>query len=158
MPVIFQRINEDHALQAAAIIVKAYIEPPWNEAWTLERAAARMGELSTTPGWLGVGALESGTLRGFAIGLPHTSAAGRGLYIPEIAVLPSHQRRGIGKQLLGFLEAEALSSGFSSAWLLSQNEGATAEYYKASGYNQATMLRIYSKPLSGALSQCSDDL
>lgn len=147
MPVVFQRINEDHALQAATIIVKAYSEPPWNEEWTFDRAAARMGELSTTPGWLGAGALEDGRLYGFAIGLPHTSASGRGLYIPEIAVLPSHQGRGIGKQLLKLLEAEAQNAGFSSTWLLSRSQGAAAEYYKASGYEQAAGLRVYSRSL-----------
>lgn len=145
MPVIFQRISEDQASQAATIIVQAYIEPPWNEAWTLEGATTRMGELTGTPGWMGVGALDDGKLLGFAIGLPHTSASGRGLYIPEIAVLPSHQGQGIGKRLLKLLETEAHGAGFSSAWLLSQSRGGPAEYYKASGYGQVAKLKVYSK-------------
>jgi aminoglycoside 6'-N-acetyltransferase I len=148
MPVIFQRIHEDHASQAATIIVQAYVEPPWNEKWSLEGATSRMGELSATPGWMGVGALEAGQLLGFAIGLPHTSASGKGLYIPEIAVLPSHQGRGIGKRLLKLLEAEAHDAGFSSAWLLSQSQGAAAEYYKASDYKQVGNLRVYSKSMA----------
>lgn len=147
MPAIFQRIDEDQAPQAAAIIVAAYKAPPWNEAWTLDGAMARMVELSTTPGWLGVGALADGALLGFAVGLPHTSASGKGLYIPEIAVHPDHQGKGIGKQLLHLLEAEARSAGFSGAWLLSQSRGTAAEYYKASGYRQAAGLKVYSKSI-----------
>lgn len=147
MPVIFQRINEDLAPQAATIIVAAYRDPPWHEAWTLDGAMARMAELSTTPGWLAVGALVDGALLGFAVGLPHTSASGRGLYIPEIAVHPDHQGKGMGKRLLQLLEAEARSAGFSGAWLLSQSRGAAAEYYKASGYRQVARLKVYSKPI-----------
>ncbi len=147
MPVIFQRIHEDHASQAAKIIVEAYRAPPWNEAWTLDGAMARMGELSTTPGWLGVGALSDGALLGFAVGLPHTSATGRGLYIPEIAVHPDHQGKGIGKRLLQLLEDEAREAGFSGAWLLSQSRGTAAEYYKGSGYRQVSKLKVYTKPI-----------
>lgn len=157
MPVTFQRLNEDQAPQAAAIIVDAYRDPPWNEAWTLDGAMARFVELSTTPGWLGVGAFADGTLLGFAVGLPHTSASGKGLYIPEIAVHPVHQGKRIGKRLLQVLEAEARSSGFSGAWLLSQSQGAAAEYYKASGYRQVERLKVYSKSLQQDPRSGSDD-
>lgn len=119
---IFERINENLALEAASIIVQAYAEPPWNEKWSLDGANTRLLELSSTPGWIGVGAVEDGAIRGFAIGHPYTSASGTGLYIPEIAVLPQYQRRGIGTQLLKLLQKEASKCGFTRTWLLSQKE------------------------------------
>jgi ribosomal protein S18 acetylase RimI-like enzyme len=147
MALTIRRIDHDQALRAATIIVQAYIEPPWNEEWSIDKATDRICELSTTPGWLGVGALEEGELRGFAIGIPHTTAAGRALYIHEIAVLPSHQRRGIGTSLLKLLEKEAQNSGFAHALLVSRNEGAVADYYKCNGYRQIPHLRVYSRSI-----------
>ncbi|KSV75525.1 hypothetical protein N185_16935 [Sinorhizobium sp. GW3] len=144
---IFERISEDLALEAAAIIVQAYAEPPWNEKWNLEGATTRLLELSNTPGWLGVGALEDRAICGFAIGHPYTSASGTGLYIPEIAVLPRYQRRGIGTQLLKLLEEEACKCGYKSTWLLSQKQGAAAEYYMACGYKQDQNVRVYARSI-----------
>ncbi|MGV2100491.1 GNAT family N-acetyltransferase [Rhizobium sp. 21-4511-3d] len=147
MTVVFKRINKDQALLGAAIIVEAYSAEPWHEHWSIERATARMVELSTTPGWMGVGALDGDDLHGFAIGYPHTAATGCMLYIPEIAVMPAHQGKGIGTTLLKLLEQEALASGFSGTWLLSQNEGVAADYYRSASYKQSPNHRIYSKPL-----------
>lgn len=147
MSIIFRRINQDQAPEAALIIVKAYIEAPWHEKWSVEGASARIAEMFTTPSWIGVGAFDGEGLCGFAVGIPHTAAAGCTLYIPEIAVLPDRQRKGIGKGLLNMLETEAQKRGLASVWLVSRQTGGAAEYYRAADYEQSTTLRVYSKPL-----------
>lgn len=147
MSIVFQRINYNQALCAAPVIKQAYFEPPWNEEWSLDKATSRIKELLATPGWLGVGAVEDNKLHGFAMGFPLTTVAGRGLYVAEVAVLPTHQRQGIGTKLLKLLEEEARISGFLSMWLVSQKEGIAATYYKANAYKQSAKLRVYSKTL-----------
>lgn len=144
---IFERIHDNLVSRAAPIIVQAYAEPPWNEKWTLDRASRRLLELSNTPGWLGIAALLDGYMLGFAVGHPHTSVSGTGLYIPEIAVLPNYQRRGIGTQLLRLLHEEARKCGFTSTWLLSQKEGGAADYYKSCGYRREENLRVYARSI-----------
>lgn len=147
MQTTFRKISQSDVAQAAAIIVEAYRNPPWNENWSMENATARIVELSASPHCVGVGAFSKAELVGFAIGLPHTSVRGRELYIPEVAVRTIQQRKGIGTGLLQFLEKESKRSGFLSAWLVSRADGAASNYYEFNGYKQVPKLRIYSRPL-----------
>ncbi|TCU20135.1 GNAT family N-acetyltransferase [Rhizobium sullae] len=145
MPIEFRRITPVEAARSAVIIVQAYAEPPWHEEWSLENAASRLNELATTPGCLGLAAFEAEEPIGFAFGLPHTSVIGRGLHLAEIAVLPNHQRKGIGSSLLSRLEIEARNMGYLQIWLVSQQSGRIANYYTGNGYEPSSRLGVYLK-------------
>src|SRR5258708_7002149 len=97
---------------------------------------------------VGIDAFSKAELLGFAIGIPHTSVHGRELYIADVAVRPIQQGKGFGTGLLKFLENEAKTAGFRSAWLVSRSEGAAANYYASSGYKQSPKLRVYSRALA----------
>ncbi len=148
MPVSVRRIGHTEAVRNGGIIVAAYAEPPWEERWTTEDATARLHELTTTPGNLGLAAFAGERLIGFVFGLPHTAAIGPGLHIAEIAILPSYQRQGIGSTLLSALEREASKLGYRHIWLVSRLSGGVAQYYGANGYQQSTTLGVYTKRLA----------
>ncbi|MDM9620596.1 acetyltransferase [Rhizobium sp. AC44/96] len=142
-----RRVSQAEARQGASIIVKAYAEPPWDEDWSLQKAASRLDELMNTPGCIAIAAFKEEEIIGFAFGLPHTSAIGRGLQIAEVAILPQHQRQGIGSRLLLSLEKEASHFGYVHLWLVSRQAGGAAHYYQANGYRQSSALCVYSKRL-----------
>ncbi|APO78124.1 GCN5-related N-acetyltransferase protein (plasmid) [Rhizobium etli 8C-3] len=147
MPIEFRRITHAEAAQSAAIMVEAYAEPPWSEKWSIENAAWRLDELAKTPGCIGVAAFEAIEAIGFAFALPHTSVIGRGLHLAEIAVLPKHQRKGVGSGLLSRLQIEARAMGYLQIWLVSQQSGRVANYYTGNGYEPSNRLGVYSKRL-----------
>jgi ribosomal protein S18 acetylase RimI-like enzyme len=80
-------------------------------------------------------ALEDGTVVGFASGVhyvhPDKPAE---LWINEVGVAPTHQRRGLGRQLLGALFARARELGCREAWVLtSPANGAAVRLYESAG-------------------------
>jgi GNAT superfamily N-acetyltransferase len=147
MAISFRQLTPDDVQQGADIIVRVYAEAPWNEDWSVENAAARLNELATTPGCLAIGAFDGADFIGFAIAIPHTSVTGRGLYIAEIAILPQHQRKGIGTGLLERLEVWARDAGFFHVWLVSRRTGGVSAYYGRNGYEQSRTLGVYTKQL-----------
>jgi aminoglycoside 6'-N-acetyltransferase I len=64
------------------------------------------------------------------------------LFINEIAVTPSHQRRGIGRRLLHAMLAHAHELGCTEAWLGAEatNHAARRLYERAGGTSGAVML------------------
>lgn len=80
-------------------------------------------------------AIESGTVVGFASGVhyvhPDKPAE---LWINEVGVAPTHQRQGLGRQLLGALFSRARELGCREAWVLtSPANGAAVRLYEAAG-------------------------
>lgn len=147
MTVQFRTFGCNEAMEAAPIIVEAYAGPPWHEEWTIAAASARLRELSKTPDCVEIGAFTGETIIGFSIGVPHTSAAGRELYLAEIAVLPAEQRKGVGRGLVKFLEFEASARGFSKVWLVSRREGSAAKFYDNAGYTASAGLAVYARSI-----------
>ncbi|MDM9625514.1 GNAT family N-acetyltransferase [Rhizobium sp. S152] len=147
MSVHFRAITPDEAAGSAEIIVQAYAEPPWFEQWSIENAVARLNEMTTTPGCLTIGAVLEDSLIGFGFALPHTTVAGRGLMVAEIAIMPPYQRKGLGSALLRHIEREARAADYLHVWLVSQRDGGVADYYRGNGYTQSSKLGIYTKLL-----------
>ena len=80
-------------------------------------------------------ALEDGTVVGFASGVhyvhPDKPAE---LWVNEVGVAPTHQRRGLGRQLLQALFARARDLGCREAWVLtSPANGAAIRLYESAG-------------------------
>ena len=80
-------------------------------------------------------ALDQGTVVGFASGVhyvhPDKPAE---LWINEVGVAPTHQRQGLGKQLLGALFARGRALGCREAWVLtSPANGPAVLLYEAMG-------------------------
>jgi aminoglycoside 6'-N-acetyltransferase I len=67
----------------------------------------------------------------------------REFWINEVGVAPSHQRRGIGKQVLEALLAHARSLGCRDAWLGTEEDNVAARrLYASAGGKQASMVYV----------------
>ncbi len=83
-----------------------------------------------------IAALSDGQLVGgvTAHTLPMTRSESCELFVYDIAVLPSHQRRGIGRELMRTLRAEAALVGITDAFVAVDAEDAHAlDFYRALG-------------------------
>jgi len=71
------------------------------------------------------------------IGVIVLAVTDEGFLIENVAVHPSHQRRGIGKALLQFAEAEAQQAGFDSIYLYTHEKmSENRALYASLGYEQ----------------------
>ena len=107
-------------------------------AWTRAMLAS---ELKREAGTFLIARAADGEVLGHAVGW-----AGAGTSeVLIVAVSPGHRRRGVGRALLGALEASAHAAGAEESWLEVRvgNAGAIA-LYEASGYARAgTRPRYY---------------
>ena len=70
------------------------------------------------------------------------------LFINEVAVAPSHHRRGIGTKLLDMVLAHGRALGCSEAWVATEpgNTAARTLYAHAGGVEDATPFVMYTFP------------
>jgi aminoglycoside 6'-N-acetyltransferase I len=80
-------------------------------------------------------ALDAGTVVGFASGVHYVHPDKPSeLWVNEVGVAPSHQRRGLGQQLLRALFARARQLGCREAWVLtSPANGPAIRLYESVG-------------------------
>lgn len=83
-----------------------------------------------------VGGYDEGTLVGYCLGRPRSQGD---LELSAIAVEESHQRQGIGTELLSTLEDRAMTLGFRRISLGSAG-GYVDEFYLANGYEPESVL------------------
>lgn len=79
-------------------------------------------------------ALEDGVVVGFASGVHyhHPDKPAPELFVNEVGVAESHQRRGIGKRILRALLRTAQEAGCSQAWVLTDRSNEPAMHLYAS--------------------------
>ena len=96
-------------------------------------------------------ALEDQLVIGFvsAVIYLHPDKPAPELWINEIGVAPTHQRRGIGKMLIQFLLEDARQSGCVEAWVLTDrdNIAAMAMYRSAGGIEERPDPTMFTFPL-----------
>ena len=90
-------------------------------------------------------AIEDGVVVGMgsAVDYVHPDKA-RQLWINEMGVAPSHQRRGIGKQILERLLEHGRSLGCTEAWLGTEPDNAAARGLYESARGKAETFVLYS--------------
>jgi ribosomal protein S18 acetylase RimI-like enzyme len=121
-------------------LVEAGLEP----CWTVERIERhRHSEDSVV-----LTARVAGTIGGFAIMQYGDDAA----HLNLLAVEPAHQRQGIGRQLVGWLEETARVAGtFSVRLELRASNRVARAFYTVLGYRQSGWLRGYYQGVEDAL-------
>jgi ribosomal-protein-alanine N-acetyltransferase len=104
---------------------------PWR--WTTARVAASIADRATNV----VVARDGPVLIGFGIMKYHDEAA----HLLLFAVAPTHRRRGLGTQLLHWLEKVALAAGLQRIGLEARADNAEAlAFYRRHGYVERALV------------------
>jgi len=94
-------------------------------------------------------ALDGGLMVGFAsaVHYVHPDKPAE-LWINEVGVAPSHQRRGIGRRLVELLLERGRELGCHEAWVLTEHANAAArELYRATGGTESdTVMATFKLP------------
>jgi len=94
-------------------------------------------------------ALDGGLMVGFASAVHYVHPDKPvELWINEVGVAPSHQRRGIGRRLVELLLERGRELGCREAWVLTEHANAAArELYRASGGTESdTVMATFKLP------------
>ncbi|WP_110239010.1 GNAT family N-acetyltransferase [Nocardioides gilvus] len=128
-----------------ALYVDTFNRPPWNESWSVEDAAQRLGDFLATPRAHGVCSWDSdGTLVGFAVGHLERSGAEDHFLLKEMCVDTGAQRRGHGTRLL---EALAEQLGAVQHWyLLTARDSDASAFYERNGFRPAGRMGVFVRP------------
>ncbi|MEI9993650.1 MAG: GNAT family N-acetyltransferase [Rhizomicrobium sp.] len=91
-------------------------------------------------------ALSDGVVVGFASGVDYIHPdKPRELWINEVGTAPSHQRQGIGRQVVAALLGRGRALGCVNAWVLTEDENAAANalYASAGGKTMSSGMMGY---------------
>jgi aminoglycoside 3-N-acetyltransferase I len=113
-------------------------------------SAEYVATILARPDFWALAALEDGKPIGgiTAHVLPMTRQEARELFIYDLAVLPTHQRRGVGRRLVETLRAAAAAAGVPVAFVPAdvEDEPAVAFYHALGGEAAAVTIFTFEEP------------
>ena len=129
-----QQVEAARIAQLAALFVRVFNAPPWDDGWSVEAAAERLGRLMAHPDFVGVSATDGSALVGFALGYTERWVRGSHFHLKEMCVDPAQQRGGIGGALLDGLVAELKGRGVDAVFLETRPGSPAASFYEKHGF------------------------
>ena len=97
------------------------------------------------------------TVEGHLVGFAIMEYGDTHAHLSLLAVTPSHQRRGIGKELMAWLEESALAAGIASINLeLRANNQTAHDFYRLLGYTQTAYVHGYYNGVETAIRMSRD--
>ena len=137
LEIILLGANDHDVLERVTVDV---FDGPVDARWTREFLADRRHHL--------IVAREDGVVVGMvsAVHYVHPDKAPQ-LWINEIGVAPSHQRRGIGRQLLDAMLVHGRTLGCTEAWLGTEESNVAARRLYEGAGGEFEAFALYSFPL-----------
>lgn len=117
------------------LFVACFSAPPWNEAWSLSAAQARISNMLQAQSCRGVVAVLDGSVIGMAFGQIEGWLNANFFLLQEFCVSPSHQNQGIGKALLSELLPRLASvESVGAVYLLTDHASPAQAFYEKFGF------------------------
>lgn len=116
----------------AALFVETFNAEPWNDGWTVQTATARLEEMLSTPGFVGVALMINERVTGAALGQIESWFSGRHFYLREMFVRIDLQRRGKGARLLEGLAARC--PNVEAMYLITDRGSPAQHFYERHGF------------------------
>jgi aminoglycoside 6'-N-acetyltransferase I len=139
----------EHLDACVRLYISVFNGEPWNDCWTAESAHARLADTFSTPGFLGVAAVDDdgGDLLGMILGHSEQWFDGRQFYLKEMClkemcVRAELQRTGVGSALLRHLENALRTMSVGRVYLLTLKESAAEAFYAKNGYDTSSKMGL----------------
>lgn len=149
MDIALQELDESHITSCAQLYCRTYQQAPWNESWPspqpiVEFIQAHLGN-NYFRGYIAKCADE---IIAVSIGFKKPWPGGVEYYIDEFFIHPEYQRKGIGTQLMAFIEARCRDEGLNAIILNTQKGYASDDFYTRNGFKEHQGLIVLSKSLA----------
>lgn len=120
--------------RTADLFMRVFNLPPWNEAWSYEKAYNHMEAISHAPGFIGFVAISEDLLLAALLGRRQDTAPNRIFRIGEIFVEPGYHRQGIGTALLRQLNQQMSKLAVHRITATTLAESPAAHFYLRQGF------------------------
>jgi ribosomal protein S18 acetylase RimI-like enzyme len=120
----------------ARLLRQVFNQPPWNDNWTAERAAAYVRDFFSAPRFRGFAALDGTQLIGICLGHVKLWWQADEYCIDEFCVHTARQRRGVGGQLLGYARRQLAAEGVACCTLLTASGAPAEAFYRGQGFRR----------------------
>lgn len=138
-----QSVTSPAELAACAdVLVQAYNSPPWNDAWTHEKALEKLLCFYQSPRFMGWKAVSENQVVAACVGNVEPYFSGDYFYLKEMFVLPALQGSGIGGMLLNRVKLYMEESGIPMLMLFTSNEGFPFGFYEKHGMSEVPGMRM----------------
>lgn len=120
----------------ARLLVQVFNQPPWNDNWTVERAAAYVQDFFDAPRFRGFAALDGMRLIGMCLGHVKLWWQDDEYCLDEFCIHSDYQRRGLGGQLLGYARRQLAAEGVACCTLLTASGTPAEAFYRGRGFRR----------------------
>lgn len=121
----------------AALLIDAYNCPPWDNHWTMDNARIYLAEFLQVERFRGFLMEEDGVAVGAAFCHSRTWWTGDEVYVDEFFISNSHQRKGLGGELMAAIEALVREQGLEGITLLTNRHFPAMDFYRKHGFEEA---------------------
>jgi aminoglycoside 6'-N-acetyltransferase I len=121
----------------AVLLVDTYNREPWNDHWTTDAAARCLLEFLHMQRFKGFLLMEGSRALGAAFCHSCTWWTGDELYIDEFYIANDMQRKGLGGELLAYVEEYVRAEGLEGITLLTNRHYPARDFYLKHGFTQA---------------------
>lgn len=122
-------IKEEHLMKCAELYVRVFNAEPWNDKWSTETAYKRLLDIYNSPGFAGIICLEDDDVKGAVFGNCEQWYEGLHFNLKEMFVSNELQGKGIGSELLKFLEEELIKRQIGAIFLFTSKGNLTSQFY-----------------------------
>ncbi|WMJ75551.1 GNAT family N-acetyltransferase [Cytophagaceae bacterium ABcell3] len=143
----FQKLSPESLNEATRLFIKVFNDSPWSESWNEISAYAKLHQLYSTPGFSGYGMYDKEQLIGFCAGYKEIWDQGQNFYLLEFCISNGLQGKGLGSELLAFLELKLKEEGICNIYLLTMRNGVAEKFYKKNGYQVNQQIVLMDKKL-----------
>ena len=130
-----KRATEKDLICVSKILKIESAKKPYSQKWTSKTAIKKMKEFFSK-GEIYF-AIADNEILGFVVLEIILEDKGEEVVVKELWVKLKHQRKGIGKNIMKFVEDRYLKRGIENIFLLSDKESGAFAFYKKLGYSVA---------------------
>ncbi len=142
-----QPIEHQHVASCATLFLTVFNSPPWNETWPANAAVKRLEDLSNTPGFYGLMAVDGTEVVGSAMGHTEQWDRGQHFYLKEMCVVPHRQHSGIGSMIMQALCDDLGAMQVERIYLLTAHSSPAESFYRTQGFHVSQKMVMMGKYL-----------